>query len=496
MGNTSKRPSILEALFPIVFLMVLLAINIKVFGTEGLSGSNQLVLIISAAVAGLIAAFRLNVKWGVIQDGMINSISSAMSSILILLLIGALAGTWMLSGIVPAMIYYGLKVLNPTVFLLAACVVCAVVSVATGSSWTTVATVGVALLGIGKALGFSEGLVGGAIISGAYFGDKMSPLSDTTNLAPAMAGTDLFTHIKHMMKTTVPSITITLIIFGVIGVIGNPKGTIGQVEEISTVISNTFAINGWLFIVPLVIFLLIIKKVPAIPVLLSGAILGAIFAVIFQQEVIRNLATLLNMEGGISLQSFKIVMMALYGETAIVTSNEIVNELLITGGMSGMLYTVWLILCAMAFGGIMEVSGMLKVIAEAVISKVNSVGSLIAATAGTGLFFNVTTSDQYLAILVPGRMYADIYRKRGLKGENLSRTLEDSATVTSVLIPWNTCGATQASVLGVATLTYAPYCFFNIISPIMTILFGYLNWGITYYSKKEMKLINEEEIVA
>lgn len=496
MDKTSKRPSISEALFPIVFLIVLLAINIKVFGTDGLSGSNQLVLIVSAAVAGLIASIRLNVKWEKIQEGMINSISSAMSSILILLLIGALAGTWMLSGIVPAMIYYGLKVLNPTVFLVAACVVCGVVSIATGSSWTTVATVGVALLGIGKALGFSEGLVGGAIISGAYFGDKMSPLSDTTNLAPAMAGTDLFTHIKHMMKTTVPSIIITLIIFAAIGFIGNREGTVGQVEEISRVISSTFSINGWLFLVPVIVFILIVKKVPAIPVLLAGAILGAIFAVLFQQEVIRDLASISSIEGSLSLQSFKIVMKALYGDTAILTSNEIVNELLVTGGMSGMLYTVWLIICAMAFGGIMEVSGMLKVIAEAVISKVNSVGSLIAATAGTGLFFNITTSDQYLAILVPGRMYADIYRKRGLKGENLSRTLEDSATVTSVLIPWNTCGATQASVLGVATLTYAPYCFFNIISPFMTILFGYFNWGINYYSKKEMKTINEEEIGA
>ena len=259
MDKTSKRPSISEALFPIVFLIVLLAINIKVFGTDGLSGSNQLVLIVSAAVAGLIASIRLNVKWGKIQEGMINSISSAMSSILILLLIGALAGTWMLSGIVPAMIYYGLKVLNPTVFLVAACVVCGVVSIATGSSWTTVATVGVALLGIGKALGFSEGLVGGAIISGAYFGDKMSPLSDTTNLAPAMAGTDLFTHIKHMMKTTVPSIIITLIIFAAIGFIGNREGTVGQVEEISRVISSTFSINGWLFIVPVIVFILIVS---------------------------------------------------------------------------------------------------------------------------------------------------------------------------------------------------------------------------------------------
>ncbi|MFC4873406.1 Na+/H+ antiporter NhaC [Negadavirga shengliensis] len=492
MPAVKKKPSVTEALFPILFLIVLLIVNINIFGTEGLSGSNQLVLIISSAVAGLMSVFRLGVKWNDLQEGMVHSISSAMSSILILLLIGALAGTWMLSGIVPAMIYYGLQVLNPTIFLLAACVVSAIVSVATGSSWTTVATVGVALLGIGKALGFGEGMIAGAIISGAYFGDKMSPLSDTTNLAPAMAGTDLFTHIRHMTKTTVPSILLTLIVFGIIGFVGEPHGAVGQVQEISEVISQRFEISGWLFIVPLVVLGLIITKVPAIPSLLTGALLGGVFAVVFQPEMIRELATV---TGGYVVQAFEVVMRSLYGEVSVVTSNEVVNELLVTGGMAGMLNTVWLIICAMVFGGIMEESGMLKVIAETVISKVNSVGSLIASTAGTCVFFNITTSDQYLAILVPGRMYADIYKKRGLKGENLSRTLEDSATVTSVLIPWNTCGATQASVLGVATLTYAPYCFFNIITPFMTVLFGYFNWGINYYTKKEIEEMEEEILV-
>jgi Na+:H+ antiporter, NhaC family len=484
-----KEPTILESLFPILFLIVLLAINIMVFGTDGLSGSNQIVLILSAAIAGLVAFYRLKIPWETLQDGMVASISSAMSSILILLLIGALAGTWLLSGIVPAMIYYGLQILNPTIFLIAACIVSAIVSIATGSSWTTVATVGVALLGIGRALGFEEGIIAGAIISGAYFGDKMSPLSDTTNLAPAMAGTDLFTHIRHMTKTTFPSIVITLIIFGVIGFTNGAEGSVNQVKDISAVILEQFNINGWLFIVPAVVLFLIIKKVPAVPALLSGAILGGIFAVIFQPQVIQFIAG----EGGTYLyQSFKAVMMALYGEISISTSNEIVNELLITSGMSGMLNTIWLIICAMMFGGILEVSGMLRVLAEAVIKSVHTVGSLIASTAATCVAFNFTTSDQYLAILVPGRMYADIYRKRGLKPENLSRTLEDSATVTSVLIPWNTCGATQASVLGVATLAYAPYCFFNIISPFMTILFGYMKWGINYYSEEEMKEIQKE----
>lgn len=484
-----KEPSLAEALFPIFFLVILLVINIWVFGTDGLSGSNQIVLILSAAVAGLIAIFRLKFQWEILQDGIVKSISSAMSSILILLLIGSLAGTWMLSGIVPAMIYYGLQLLNPTIFLLAACVISGIVSIATGSSWTTVATVGVALLGIGKALGFSEGIIAGAIISGAYFGDKMSPLSDTTNLAPAMAGTDLFTHIRHMAKTTVPSILITLVVFGIIGFTNGVEGSVEQVKEISSVILGKFNINGWLFIVPVLVLVMIVKKVPAVPALLVGALLGGVFAIIFQPQIIQLIA---NQEGGFALNAFKSVMMALYGEISIVTSNEVVNELLITRGMSGMLNTIWLIICAMVFGGIMEESGMLRVIAEAVIRKVHTVGSLIASTAATCMFFNVTASDQYLAILVPGRMYADIYRKRGLKPENLSRTLEDSATVTSVLIPWNTCGATQASVLGVATLTYAPYCFFNIISPVMTILFGYLKLGINYYSKEEMREIQKE----
>ena len=482
MKGQLKAPSIIDALIPILFLIVLLIINIQIFGTDSLSGSNQMVLIFSAVVAASIAIFRLGFSWEELQDGIVKSISSAMSAILILFLIGSLAGTWLLSGIVPAMIYYGLMVLNPTIFLFAACFISAVVSVATGSSWTTVATVGVALLGIGKALGFEEGIIAGAIISGAYFGDKMSPLSDTTNLAPAMAGTDLFTHIRYMAKTTVPTMIITLLLFIIIGLNYETSGSVEDVRAISDVISEKFNVSGWLFIVPLLVIVMIVKKVSAIPALLTGAILGGIFALVFQPEIIRLIA---NDSGSYAFLGFKAVMMSLYGEIAIVTDNAVVNELLVTRGMGGMLNTIWLIICAMVLGGIMEESGMLRVLAAAVIKKVHSVGSLIASTAATCVFFNITTSDQYLAILVPGRMYADVYRKRGLAPENLSRTLEDSATVTSVLVPWNTCGATQASVLGVATLTYAPYCFFNIISPLMTILFGYLKIGIHYYEPEE-----------
>lgn len=482
MKGIPKVATVWDALIPLIFLIVLLVINIQVFGTDGLSGSNQIVLILSAGVAALVSIFRLGYSWETLQDGIVKSIGSAMSSILILFLIGALAGTWLLSGIVPAMIYYGLKILSAEIFLLAACIIAAVVSVATGSSWTTVATVGVALLGIGKALGFEEGIIAGAIISGAYFGDKMSPLSDTTNLAPAMAGTDLFTHIRHMAKTTIPSITITLILFAVIGVNYKTSGGVEDVKVISDIISAKFNITPWLFIVPALVLFMIVRKISAVPALLGGALLGGVFAVIFQPEIIAEIGG----ESGSSVYlAFKSVMMALYGEISVITENDVVNELLITGGMAGMLDTIWLIICAMAFGGIMEESGMLRVMAEAVIRKVHKVGSLIASTAATCVFFNITTSDQYLAILVPGRMYADVYRKRGLRPENLSRTLEDSATVTSVLVPWNTCGATQASVLGVATLVYAPFCFFNIISPFMTILYGYLKIGITYYEEDE-----------
>jgi Na+:H+ antiporter, NhaC family len=482
MTGIPKAPKVLDALIPLVFLITLLVISIQVFGTDGLSGSSQIVLILSATVAGSIAVFRLGFSWETLQEGIVKSISSAMSSILILFLIGALAGTWLLSGIVPAMIYYGLLVLSPTIFLFAACIISGIVSTATGSSWTTVATVGVALLGIGKALGFEEGIIAGAIISGAYFGDKMSPLSDTTNLAPAMAGTDLFTHIRHMAKTTIPTMVITLILFFIIGLNYETAGNVGDVQVISNVISSTFTITPWLFVVPLLVIIMIVKQVPALPALLAGALLGGVFALIFQPDII---ARIVGEEGSFSYIGFKGVMMALFGEISVVTENALVNELLTTRGMAGMLNTIWLIVCAMVFGGIMEESGMLKVLAESIIRKVHKVGSLIAATAATCVFFNITTSDQYLAILVPGRMYADVYKKRGLKPENLSRTLEDSATVTSVLVPWNTCGATQASVLGVATLTYAPYCFFNIISPIMTILYGYLNIGITYYAPDE-----------
>jgi len=422
----------------------------------------------SAGAASLVA-LKLGINWEEIRQGIVDSISSAMASMIILLLIGTLAGTWLLSGIVPAMIYYGLQILNPTIFLVAACIVCSIVSVATGSSWTTSATVGIALVGIGTALGLPLGMVAGAIISGAYFGDKMSPLSDTTNLAPAMAGTDLFTHIKYMAYTTVPSISIALIIFLILGFVKGGDTEIVETQIILDAIDSKYDINFFLFIVPVVMVILIAKKMPAIPAISIGALLGAVFALIFQPQLVQEVAQYGN---GAWEKGFVGIMTSMYGDISIVTGNEIVDELLTSGGMYGMLGTVWLILSAMIFGGVMESSGMLKRIAEGVISGINSAGGLIATTAGTCVFFNITASDQYLAIVVPGRMYADIYKEKGLAPENLSRTLEDSGTVTSALIPWNTCGAYHSTVLGVPTLTYLPFAFFNIISPFMTVIFG------------------------
>ncbi len=490
------QPSLLQSFIPIVFLILLLVVNVGIFGSEALGGSNQIVLILSAGVATIVA-IRIGYKWDEIQKGIVKSISSAMASILILLMIGALAGTWMLSGIVPAMIYYGLQILNPTIFLVAACIVCSIVSIATGSSWTTAATVGIALIGIGKALGISEGLVAGAILSGAYFGDKMSPLSDTTNLAPAMAGTDLFTHIRYMTVTTIPSILISLIIFLIIGLIQGADGAIAGKQEILAAISDTFNINGWLFIVPVIVVVLIVKKMPALPALLIGTILGSVFALIFQPDLVKQTSELAAFDGKFyekfhetspSLtKNFIGSMQALFGDILFTTGNEVLDNqgLLSSSGMYGMLGTIWLILSAMIFGGVMEASGMLKCIAQAIISKVKSTGSLISSTVLTCGFFNLTASDQYLAIVVPGRMYADTYREKGLAPENLSRTLEDSGTVTSVLIPWNTCGAYHSQVLGVATGTYLPFCFFNIISPFMTMLVGYTGYKIKKFTESE-----------
>ena len=466
--------SFFGALLPIIFLIALLSFNVYLYGDDSLGGANQLALLLSAAFAAIMG-LKSGTSWKSILKGVSNSIASTTPAIIILLLIGSLAGTWLISGIVPTMIYYGLQILNPKIFLVAAAIICAIVSLASGSSWSTIATVGIALLGIGNALDISNGLTAGAVISGAYFGDKMSPLSDTTNLAPAMAGTDLFTHIRYMMYTTIPSFVISLLIFLFIGLSMDNTQNSDDITNLLMAIESSFNISPWLFLVPVIVLLLIMKKVPALPALFAGTLLGGIFAIIFQPHLIVELS---GIDSNFFQASYVSIINAMGSETSINTSNEMINDLLSSGGMYGMLNTIWLIICAMCFGGVMEASGALKKISQSIIQYAESTGSVIATTACTCLFFNVTASDQYLSIVVPGRMYADTFKDKGLAPENLSRTLEDSGTVTSVLVPWNTCGATQSAVLGVATMTYLPFCFFNIISPLMTILYGYLGFKI------------------
>ena len=484
---SNKKPSLSIALLPIFLLITLLSINVWIFGDNTTSGSNQLTLLISAAFAAILGLFYGS-NYKEMLDGAIESISSAMGALIILLLIGSLTGTWMMSGIVPSMIYFGLKLLSPSIFLFAACIICSVVSLATGSSWSTIATIGIAMLGIGNALGINEGLTCGAIISGSYFGDKMSPLSDTTNLAPAMAGTDLINHIKYMMWTTIPSIIITLIIFFIIGLnLDAQVGQLTQVESLQDALSTSFNISLWTLTVPLIVIFMIIKKVPAIPALLFGSILGGVYGAIFQPSIVEEIS------GNISFSSldyiknsYIAVVNAMTVDIDIQTSNIAVNDLISTSGMSGMLNTIWLIICAMSFGGIMEKTGFLSIITNSLMKFVNSQKSLILTTSGTCLFLNITASDQYLAIVVPGRMFASSYKKYGLDPKNLSRTLEDTATVTSPLVPWNTCGATHSGVLGISTLIYLPYCFFNLISPVMTLIFAYGNIKIAKLSKDKI----------
>lgn len=479
MSNIKRKPTLFESLIPILFLIIMLSFNV-LFWDDTLQGANQVALMSAAALSGIIG-LRMGFTWVKMREQIVKSIGTAMPAILILLLIGGLAGTWLISGVVPALIYYGLDVLHPSIFLFAAVVVSGIVSLATGSSWSTIATIGVALLGIGSAMDYDKAVVAGAIVSGAYFGDKISPLSDTTNLAPAVAGTDLFTHIKYMLYTTVPSMTITLIIFLILGFTNSTPIVTSHINEVQKAINETFVITPWLFLVPVILFILIAAKTPPLPALGAGVLLGGLAAIIFQPDIIEHLS---GITGNYLKASYIAVLQAIYGNTAIMTSNPEMNDLFTAGGMAGMLQTIWLIISAMVFGGIMEANGMLKKITQSVLKLVKKDSSLIASTAFSCIFFNITASDQYISIVVPGEMYHDAYKDRGLKPEVLSRTLEDSGTVTSVLVPWNTGGATQARVLGVPTLDYLPYAFFNLISPVMTLIFAYLNIKIRRFKKQ------------
>lgn len=470
MSPIEKTPTFFEAIIPILVLILLLTTNVFVF-EDTLGGANQIALLLAATI-GAIIVYKNGFSWSATKNHIIKTIGSAMPSMLILLLIGSLAGTWMISGVVPAMIYYGLDIINPHLFLITSVIVSAIVSVATGSSWSTIATIGIALLGIGKTIGINDAVIAGAIISGAYFGDKISPLSDTTNLAPAMAGTDLFTHIRYMFYTTVPGMAITLVLFAVIGINYDFSVTFSSTETVKATLDQLFNITPWLFLVPAILLTIIILKVPPLPALMVGTLLGGLFAVVFQPGIIREIAGDGIHYGKAAYFAF---MQAMFGDVQLSTSKAMVNQLLSTSGMRGMLDTIWLILSAMVFGGVMEAGGLLTRITKPIMKVAKSTGALVAATAGTCIFFNTTASDQYISIVVPGRMFRKAYEEKNLKPEVLSRTLEDSGTMTSVLIPWNTCGATQSRILGVATFDYLPYAFFNIISPLMSILFAFLN---------------------
>lgn len=457
-----KELNIWEALLPVIILMCLLAYNIffvegqEWFGTY----TNQIILLLGGAIAAVVGFFN-KVSLKLMLTEIWENLKSVFTPIIILLLVGALAGTWLISGVIPAMVYYGLEILNPNIFLPASVVICAVISIATGSSWTTSATVGIALVGIGNALGINTGMIAGAVISGAYFGDKMSPLSDTTNLAPAMAGTDLFTHIRYMAMTTTPTIIITLIIFTVLSLNTETTGN-ADLSSLLATIGGTFNITPWLFVVPVVVIALILLKTKPLIALSVGVILAAVFSVWFQPDVLNRLSN----------SNVNSIFNAIISETQITTSNEKLNDLFNAGGMAGMIWTILLIICAMVFGGIMDGIGALSRITKSLLKLFNTTFGLFASTVASCLALNITASDQYLAIVVPGKMYAQAFREKGLAPENLSRTLEDSGTVTSVLVPWNTCGAYQSGVLGVDTFHYAGYAFFNWLSPFTTLLFA------------------------
>ena len=464
-----KTPSLQlkVALIPVVFLVLLLAFNVFIYGDDALSGSNQFILLVGAAVASLIG-FHHKVDYETLLKKIGKNLKSVTGAILILLFVGALAGTWLLSGIIPAMIYYGLQIIHPSVFLPACIVICAIISLATGSSWTTSATVGIALIGIGRAMDLPVGMVAGAVISGAYFGDKLSPLSDTTNLSPAMAGGSLFTHIRYMTLTTLPSIIITFLVFVILGLNQTSNGNVDTLSLI-TAITDKFNISLWLFVVPLSVILMIVKKAPPLVALFIGTILGAAFALIFQTTLILELSGVEKLD---YTSVYKTIMNAITVDTQIETTNVLLNELFSSGGMQGMLGTIWLIICAMVFGGVMDAIGALKSISNALLKWATSTFQLFASTVASCLTINLTASDQYLSIVIPGKMFAKAYKDRELAPENLSRTLEDSGTVTSVLIPWNTCGAYQSGVLGVSVGEYFIYAIFNWISPIMTLIYA------------------------
>ena len=474
MEDTSKKIIPLQiAILPLIFLVTLLSFNLYanvfIYDADPLAGSSQFILILSGAFAAMIGNLY-NVSYKDVVNSISNSIKSVTPALIILLWVGALAGTWMISGIIPSMVYYGLKILDPNIFLPACIIICSIISVATGSSWTTSATVGIALVGIGKALEIPAGMVGGAVIAGAYFGDKLSPLSDTTNLAAAVSKVDLFKHIKYLTYTTIPSISITLIVFIILGINQSSSGVTDNSFLINT-IENTFNISLILFIVPIIVLIMIVKKTPPIKALTVGTLLGALFAILFQPQIINELSDSSNSS---IIASYKVLIDTITSNVSITTESEILNELFSTGGMIGMLNTIFLVMATMIFGGSMDAIGAIKSISKALLSLADNIFKLFASTVASCLALNLTASDQYLSIVVSGKMFEKAFEDKGLAPENLSRTLEDSATVTSALIPWNSCGAYHSSVLGVSVGEYFIYAIFNWISPFMTLIYAAL----------------------
>ena len=469
--HLKKRPSVKLSIMPLVVLVILLIITIRAFGSDSLSGASQITLLIAAAFCILVGMAYLNVPWASFEKAITKNVASVSSALIILLLIGALSGAWMVSGVVPTMIYYGVQLMSPWLFLPCACIISSFISVITGTSWTTIATIGIALMGIGDALGIPQPYTAGAIISGAYFGDKMSPMSDTTVLASSMAGADLFSHIRYMLYTTVPSIVISLVLYLVIGLFYNGQEV--EVNQYLTGLNNGFNISLWTMVVPLFTALLIYKKMPSLITLLLSSLAACLCAVVLQPEALMHIAGEKQVN---ALSLFEGLMLTCYTKTNIDTGFEAINSLVATRGMVGMLSTVWLILCAMCFGSCMVASGMLRSITRIILKGIKGTASLVCSTVASGVLLNLVMGDQFLSIIMNVSIYHDEYAERGYRPELLSRSTEDSATVTSVLVPWTACGMTQSTVLGIPTLVYLPFCFFNIISPIMSCLVAILGF--------------------
>ena len=463
------------AFVPFIVLIALLICCITVFGNATLDGASQVALLIASGTCVLVGWCKKRLDWDVLEREMTEKVANCTPSIIILLLIGAISGTWMVSGIVPTMIYYGMQILHPQWFLVSSCVLCALISLLIGSSWTTVATIGVALMGIGKAHGFDDGWIAGSIISGAYFGDKLSPLSDTTVLASSVSGTPLFTHIRYMLFTTVPAFTMTLLIFLIAGLSMN-VAAMGNVSDFADGLKRTFLISPWLLLVPVVVGYMISRRWPSLVVLFLATLLAAIVALIFQEDRLCEIANQGNEPGFMVL--YEGAIRACYDSTNIDTGNDVLNQLVKTRGMAGMMPTIWLIICAQVFAGALTATGLLKEIMAYILRMVKGTFSLVASTVLSGIFLNITTADQFLSIILTSSMFKESYQKHGLENRLLSRSCEDGCTVTSVLVPWNTCGLTQSTVLGVATIAYLPYCFFNLLSPISSMVVAAFGWKI------------------